>query len=90
MKLTNMHIHSNYSWDGSLKLSRISQVLQQNGVGYAAITDHVDFRIESIQEVIEKLKLREFEIDRLNRQFPNVTLLKGIEVSEPFLSVFTE
>lgn len=85
MKLTNMHIHSNYSFDCKMKLSRIASILNQKGIRYAAITDHVEFRLETIQEVLEKLKIRDLEIDQLNEKFQNITLLKGIEVSEPYL-----
>ncbi len=86
MALANMHIHSEYSFDSQLKLKRIAKVLSEAEICYGAITDHVEFCINPISEVLEHLKLRNFYIDQINFQYgEKFHLLKAVEVSEPHL-----
>ena len=80
----NLHIHSEYSWDCNMKLEKIVTGLIDNGVNIAAITDHVEPDREELKEVIEKFKIRNFEIDKLNYQYKGkIKLLKGMEITLP-------
>lgn len=86
----NMHIHSKYSWDcekdGKMEIEEIARILYQNGIRYAAITDHVEFDREPLPYVLTKFKVRNLEIDRANELYQGkVTLLKAVEISEPHL-----
>ena len=82
----NMHIHSNYSWDSSMKIGEIAKILYENGIRYGAITDHIEFDREELPEVIDKLKIRNLKIDRINELYEGkLILLKAVEISEPHL-----
>ncbi len=84
MTKTNMHIHSEYSWDCEMKLEDIARILVENGVKYAGITDHVEFDREDMMYVRRKFSQRDHEINRLNEQYQGkLTLLQGVEISEP-------
>jgi len=81
---TNMHIHSEYSWDSKMKLSDIARILVENQIEYAAITDHVEFDREDMMYVRQKFCQRDHEINQLNEQYQGkLKLLKGVEISEP-------
>lgn len=83
---TNMHIHSKYSWDSKMELEDIAKILVENNIRYAAITDHVEFDREDIRYIRRKLSGRDYEINHLNEKYQDkLTLLKGIEISEPHL-----
>lgn len=79
-----MHIHSKYSWDGKMEIETIARILYQNGFEYGAITDHVEFSFEQEREIHEKIRIRNLEIDELNKKYEGkIELLKGVEISEP-------
>lgn len=86
----NMHIHSKYSWDcekyGKMEIEEIARILSEQGIEYAAITDHVEFDREPLVYVLTKFKIRNLEIDQVNEQYQGkITLLKGVEISSPHL-----
>ena len=86
MAKINMHIHSEYSWDSKMTIQNISSNLAKRKIRYGAITDHVEFDRESIDDVIEKLKIRNYNIDEENKKREGkLTILKAVEVSEPHL-----
>ena len=81
---TNMHIHSKYSWDSDMELQTIAEILMENKVEYAAITDHVEFDREDLNYVLSKFLIRNLEIDRINEKYQGkLRLLKAVEISEP-------
>lgn len=81
---TNMHIHSKYSWDAKMELEDIAKILIENNIRYAALTDHVEFDREEIEDIRHKFSLRNLEINRLNEKYHGkLKLLKGVEISEP-------
>ena len=80
----NLHIHSNYSWDCKMELSKICELLVADGITHACITDHVEFDRENVNMVKEKMRIRNLEIDKLNYKYDGkLKLLKGIEVTTP-------
>ena len=81
-----MHIHSKYSWDSKMELEDIARILVENGITYAALTDHVEFDREEIMFVRRKFSQRDREINEINKQYEGkLKLLKGVEISEPDL-----
>jgi len=83
---TNMHIHSKYSWDSKMELEDIAKILIENNIRYATITDHVEFDREDMMYIRRKFSERDYEIDHLNEKHQGkLTLLKGVEISEPHL-----
>jgi len=86
MTRQNMHIHSKYSWDSKMEIEEIARILYENGIRYGAITDHIEFDRESLPDVINKFKIRNLEIDKINELYEGrVTLLKAVEISSPHL-----
>jgi len=82
----NMHIHSKYSWDSKMEINEIAKILVEKNIRYAAITDHVEFKHESLLSVLMNLKIRNLEIDKINKLYEGkLTLLKAVEISEPHL-----
>lgn len=87
MQRQNMHIHSKYSWDceryGRMEIEEIAKILFKNDIKYGAITDHIEFDREDISYVINKLRVRNEEIDRVNELYQGkVCLLKSVEITE--------
>lgn len=79
-----MHIHSEYSWDSKMKLEDIAKILVENGIRYAAITDHVEFNREDIMFVRNKFSKRDREINEINKRYEGkLNLLNAVEISEP-------
>lgn len=79
-----MHIHSKYSWDSSMDLETIANILIEEGIEYAAITDHVEFDRESLNFVLSKFLIRHQEINQINEKYEGkLKLLKAVEISEP-------
>lgn len=80
----NMHLYSNYSWDSNARINDIAEELIKQDINVAAVTDHVEFDREEPEEVITKFRIRNMEIDKINKNYAGkLKLLKGIEVSSP-------
>ncbi|VUT24840.1 MAG: hypothetical protein MASP_00725 [Candidatus Methanolliviera sp. GoM_asphalt] len=75
----DLHVHSKYS-DGTASLKEIALKSKKFGYDYVAVCDHSRSakyaRGLSIDDLIERNK----EIDRLNGELEEITLLKGSEV----------
>ena len=75
----DLHAHTDWS-DGRSKLENMVQAAQDYGMEYLAITEHSDrLKIAGGLEP-NRLLAQIDEIDRLNQELSNITLLKGIEV----------
>jgi DNA polymerase (family X) len=74
----DLHMHTTAS-DGKASLREMVVAAIQRGLAYIAITDHSP-RV-SMANGLNAVRLREQwdEIDRLNREFDDFTILKGIE-----------
>ncbi len=82
----NMQVHSKYSWNSKLELEEIVNVLLQHKCRYVGIADRVELDREEISDVVEKFKIRNLEIDELNKKYEGqITLLKSAEISKPYL-----
>lgn len=80
----DMHIHSKYSFDSTEEILNYIKKAEENNINYIALTDHIEFYNQSLSEVIERINKRNKEIDELQKD-TNVTILKGLEISEPHL-----
>lgn len=80
----DMHIHSKYSWDSEMDIATIVENAEKNKLKYVGIADHVDFGNEATLDVIDRIKRRNEEIDKL-QESTDVKILKGLEVGEPHL-----
>ena len=80
----DMHIHSKYSFDSSLKIKYILKRMEELHAKYIAITDHVEFSNQPVNEVMQRIRMRNLKIDELSKG-TDITIIKGVEVSEPHL-----
>lgn len=80
----DMHIHSEYSFDSVMTLDSIVREAEKAKLEYVGIADHIDFGNEATLDVVDRIKLRNEEIDKLAEK-TNVRILKGVEVGEPHL-----
>jgi len=75
----DLHTHTNWS-DGGNTLAEMVQAARDCGLKYLAITEHSDrLKIAGGLEP-SRLLAQIDEIDRLNQEFSDITVLKGIEV----------
>lgn len=75
----DLHVHSNYS-DGTLTLEEILKEASIYGYEYVAVSDHSQSVKYAKGLSIDKLKQRNENIDRINKDNKDVFLLKGMEV----------
>lgn len=80
----DMHVHSKYSYDSEMSLERIIYEAKKRKLEYVGIADHVDFGNEATLFVIDRLKQRNEEIDKLSEK-TDIRILKGVEIGEPHL-----
>jgi DNA polymerase (family 10) len=75
----DLHIHTDYT-DGQNSLREMTQAARKRGLKYIAVTEHSD-RLKAAGGMDPpELRAQMEEIDRLNDEFNDITLLKGIEV----------
>jgi DNA polymerase (family 10) len=72
------HVHTTYS-DGANTLREMVEAAISRGYHYLGVTDHSQAAVYAGGLTLEKLRLQFDEIDRLNREYPNFKVLKGIE-----------
>lgn len=75
----DLHVHSNYS-DGALSIKELAELAQQTGYEYIAICDHSQSARYAHGLPPERLFKQIEEIDKLNQNWRNFKVLKGIEV----------
>ena len=94
MKLfADMHVHSRFSIDGMSTMEEYCLVAERTDSRIICFTEHVDFNsMEKNLSVIKDNRTQNFvvddyfcEINRLRKKYSSLTLLSGIEFSEPHL-----
>jgi len=75
----DLHIHSRYS-DGDMTIEEIAKLAEDMGYKYIAISDHSISAKYARGLDIDTLKEKNDEIDKLNRRFNNICILKSAEV----------
>lgn len=82
--VADTHIHTKYSFDSSLKIKYILDKMESMNAKYIALTDHVEFKTQPVNEVVRRIRMRNKKIDEL-QESTEIKIIKGIEVSEPHL-----
>lgn len=73
-----LHNHTTYS-DGLNTLKEMADYCQKNGFGYLGICDHSQSAFYANGLKAERVIEQQEEIDKLNKQYNNFKILKGIE-----------
>lgn len=75
----DLHVHSDWS-DGGATIEQLAARARQKGYEYLAITDHSRSLKVARGLAVDQLLEQYRQIDRLNEEFSDFTLLKGMEV----------
>lgn len=75
----DLHMHTNYS-DGAEDIKRMAMAARERGYRYIAITDHSRSLVVARGLSIEQIKAQRAEIEQLNQELEDITILAGIEV----------
>jgi DNA polymerase (family X) len=75
----DLHMHTTYS-DGRDTVRQMVQASRAAGYEYIAITDHSEHAGASRTLQLDDLHRQRDEVERLRQQFPDMTILHGIEV----------
>ncbi len=75
----DLHIHTEYS-DGANSIEEIVKYAISLGYEYIAITDHSPSLSVAGGMSLEKLKRQIDEIERLKQKYPDIKILKGMEI----------
>ena len=81
--LADTHVHSVYSYDGQMRLEEGIKRGIELGLKYIAFTEHVEFEQISLKQFLNRFKCYSEELDILQEKYPNIKLIKGIEISNP-------
>ena len=81
MHYYDQHVHSKYSADSSASLSVYIRKAIREGFSHFVVTDHIDLNYRAIGEHnICDIEKRHKEMVKLQKEYPNITLLEGIEL----------
>lgn len=72
-------MHSIFSYDGQMSLEGMVKKGLELGLLYLAFTEHVEFGQITIKQFLNRYKVYEEEVNRLQEMYPEITLLKGAE-----------
>lgn len=81
--LADTHMHSIYSYDGQMCLKDMIMKGISLGLKYMAFTEHLEFSQITIKQFLNRYQVYCNEINKLQEQYPNITLMKGVEFSNP-------
>jgi len=73
-----LHVHSTYS-DGANSIRELAEWCRENGLSYLGVCDHSASAAYAGGLRPEDIKRQHEEIDRLNEEFHDFTIFKGIE-----------
>lgn len=75
----DLHMHSTWS-DGAYSIREMAEACRKKGYQYMAITDHSQYLKVANGLTRERLKAQAEEIEQLNKEFSDFTILKGVEM----------
>lgn len=81
--LADTHMHSIYSYDGQMCLSDMILKGESLGLKYMAFTEHLEFGQITLKQFLNRYQVYSDEVNRLQEKYPNITLIKGVEFSNP-------
>lgn len=81
---TDMHLHTEFSWDAEQTIEQIIKKARAEGVGYICLTEHIDFQERHVQRA-DKFDFKGYyeAVESARKNFPDLML--GIEVGEPHI-----
>lgn len=81
MKLHDQHIHTSYSFDSTASVDEYYRIASEMGCKYFVSTDHLEFMsVYNNQDWTVDFESLQKDLERLHKQYPNVTPLKGVEI----------
>ena len=75
----DLHMHSTWS-DGAFTIREMVEACRQKGYRYMAITDHSQYLKVANGLTPERVRAQRQEIDALNEEYDDITILAGIEM----------
>ncbi|MDP7977338.1 DNA polymerase/3'-5' exonuclease PolX [Bacillus multifaciens] len=75
----DLHMHTTWS-DGAFAIEEMVQACRARGYKYMAITDHSQYLKVANGLTKERLREQGKEIERINEKYPDITILRGIEM----------
>ncbi|MDE6292746.1 MAG: histidinol-phosphatase HisJ family protein [Bacilli bacterium] len=81
--LADTHMHSIYSYDGQMCIPDMVEKGIELGLKYMAFTEHLEFGQISLKQFLNRYQIYSREVDKLQEEYPEITLIKGVEFSNP-------
>ncbi|PEE41595.1 DNA polymerase/3'-5' exonuclease PolX [Bacillus pseudomycoides] len=75
----DLHMHTTWS-DGAFSIEEMVQACRGRGYKFMAITDHSQYLKVANGLTKERLREQGREIERINEKYPDITILRGIEM----------
>ncbi|MEN1935081.1 DNA polymerase/3'-5' exonuclease PolX [Paenibacillus sp. 102] len=75
----DLHMHTTWS-DGAFSIEEMVQACRGRGYKFMAITDHSQYLKVANGLTKERLREQGKEIERVNEKYPDITILRGIEM----------
>ncbi|MEY8348760.1 DNA polymerase/3'-5' exonuclease PolX [Bacillus cereus] len=75
----DLHMHTTWS-DGAFSIEEMVQACRARGYKFVAITDHSQYLKVANGLTKERLREQGKEIERINEKYPDITILRGIEM----------
>lgn len=81
--LADTHMHSIFSYDGQMCFEEMIQQGRELGLKYMAFTEHLELGQIAIKQFLNRYKVYRRKLDQLQEQNPDITLIKGLEFTNP-------
>ncbi len=81
--LADTHMHSIYSYDGQMCLEDMIKRGISLGLLYMTFTEHLEFGQITLKQFLNRFQVYSDEVDCLQEKYPSITLLKGVEFTNP-------
>ena len=80
-KIHDQHVHSYYSFDSKQPIEEYLDKAVKLGLDYFILTDHCDLNyLDKGKDIFFDIKKQHQELDELQKKYPNIRILKGIEI----------
>ncbi len=81
--LCDTHMHSIYSYDGQMTIEGIARKADSLGLEIVALSEHLELDSISLKQFLNRYKLYKEEIMHVQELYPNLKILKAVEVGNP-------
>lgn len=80
-KIHDQHVHSYYSFDSGQSIEEYLNKADKLGLSCFILTDHCDLNyLDKGKDIFFDIKKQHLELDKLQQLYPNIKILKGIEI----------